>query len=86
MSQSSVKLAKLAIAYEKAFAVFFPAFATEMAELASAHLIEEGVTYLISFDGGGITCVRCRHASSNRYDVSECYCGFCHVFLGTAGS
>jgi hypothetical protein len=76
----SVRLAKLAIAYERAFAVFFPSPAHEMADLASAVMAEEGVPYWISPYGDSITCTKCRHTSRNLNDIERRYCGFCHVF------
>ena len=42
----AVKLAQLAIAFEQAHAVFFPAGAIEMAELGSAVMAEEGIGFL----------------------------------------
>jgi len=44
----AVKLAQLAIAFEQAHAVFFPASAVEMAELGSAVMSEEGIGFWIS--------------------------------------
>lgn len=76
----AVKLAQLAIAYEKAHAVFFPSPAQEMAELASAVMAEEGVPFWISPRGDSITCTKCRRTSHNLHDVENRYCGFCKIF------
>jgi hypothetical protein len=76
----SVRLARLAIAFEQAHAVFFPASALEMAELASAVCANEGVKYWISPYGDSITCTKCRNTSRNANDVEKRYCGFCKVF------
>lgn len=78
----AIELAKRAIAGEKAFAVFFPDPAKEMAELASAVMAEEGVRYWISPGGDSITCTKCRMRSNHPHDVGNRYCGFCHVFHG----
>jgi hypothetical protein len=80
MSESSKRLAWMAVAYERAFAVYFPDPAKEMAELASAHLAEEGERYLISPHGNSITCAACRCTSNHPEDVANLYCGNCHVF------
>ena len=79
----AVKLAQLAIAFEQAHAVFFPAGAIEMAELGSAVMAEEGIGFWISPDGLGITCTKCRRSSRNPNDVAQRYCGFCHEFHQT---
>lgn len=76
----AVKLAQLAIAYERATGVYFAAAALEMAELGSAVMAEEGVAYWISPGGDSITCTKCRHTSWSPNDVEQRYCGFCHVF------
>lgn len=81
---SAIALAKLAIAHRKAFGVYFPDVAEEMADLASAYLLENGVRYWISPMEDSITCVKCRHASHNPNDVKNRYCGFCHEFLNDA--
>lgn len=80
MPKSAIELAKLAIAFEKAHAVYFPASAHDMAELGSKILAEEGVPYWISPGGDSITCTKCRMTSRNPNDVVNRYCGFCHVF------
>ena len=80
----AVKLAQLAIAFEQAHAVFLPASAVEMAELASAVMAEEGVRYWISPGGDLITCTKCRRTSRNPHDVANRYCGFCHTFYPEA--
>ena len=79
-SDAAIRLAKLAIAYEHALAVYFPDPAREMAELASEVLAAAGVKYWISPWGDSITCTKCRKTSHNPNDVKERYCGFCHVF------
>lgn len=79
----AVKLAKLAIAFEQAHAVFFPASAVEMAELGSAVMAEEGIGYWISPDGRTITCTKCRRTSHNANDIEQLYCGFCQEFHQT---
>lgn len=76
----AVKLAQLAIVWEKAHAVYFPASAHEMAELGSAVMAEEGVRYWVSLTGDSITCMKCRQTSHNPNDVAQRYCGFCKVF------
>ncbi len=76
----TIQLAKLAIAWEKAHAVYFPASAHEMAELGSKILAEVGVRYWIGPHGDSITCTKCRNTSNHPSDVAEHYCGFCHVF------
>jgi hypothetical protein len=81
LDENAVNLAYLAIAFEQAHAVYFPASATEMAELASVYLLSNGVDYWISPGGDSITCTKCRHTSHNRNDVENRYCGFCHKFL-----
>jgi hypothetical protein len=80
MSEAARRLAQLAIAYEKAHEVFFPAAAEEMATLASLVMAEEGVRYWISPGGDSITCTKCRRTSRNPQDVAQRYCGHCHVF------
>lgn len=37
-------------------------------------------TFQISEDGKTITCLGCNRTSSHPRDVSDHYCGFCHVF------
>lgn len=76
----AVELAKLAIAYERATAVYFPDPAKDMAELASAVLTGEGVRYWIAPGGDSITCTKCRATSRNENDVVNRYCGNCHLF------
>ena len=80
MSDAALKLAKLAVAWETAHAVYFPASAHEMAELASTVCAEQGLKYWISQHGDSITCTTCRKTSHNPNDVENRYCGFCHVF------
>jgi len=77
---ASVRLAKLAVAFERAHAVYFPASAHEMGELGSKILAEEGVRYWISPGGDSITCAECRLTGNNPNDVQQHYCGFCHMF------
>lgn len=77
---ATVRLAKLAIAFEQAHAVFFPAGAHEMAELGSEICAEAGVKYWISPMGHSITCTKCRKTSRNPNDIEKRYCGFCKVF------
>lgn len=77
---AAVRLARLAIAYEQACAVYFPDPAREMAELASIVCAEAGVKYWISPWGDSITCTKCRKTSRHPKDVAERYCGACHVF------
>jgi len=81
MSQASKRLAWLAVAYENAFSVYFPAAAEEMAQMASRHLAEEGELYLLSPHGDSITCAVCRKTSRHPDDVKNRYCGSCHLFL-----
>jgi hypothetical protein len=76
----SVELAKRAIAFERAFAVYFPDPAKEMAQLARAHLLARGIRYWIG-PFGTITCVDCGMTSHNPHDVENRYCGYCHRFL-----
>jgi hypothetical protein len=45
--ESAARLAKFAIAFENAHAVFFPAGAHEMADLGVAYLLGVGITYWI---------------------------------------
>jgi hypothetical protein len=78
---SVVELAKLAIAYEKMHAVFFPFPAKQMAELGSRILLDLGIRHWISPGGDSITCATCRHISYNPHDVKEVYCGHCHEFV-----
>ncbi len=73
----AIQLAKLAIAYQKAFTIYFPDPAAEMAELATAYLLAEGIRYFLSADERAITCVRCRRTSYNLNDVAQRYCGYC---------
>lgn len=80
MSEASIHLARLAIAFEDAIAVYFPAGAHEMAAIASVVLAEAGVKYWISPGGDSITCTKCRNRSHSPNDVEKRYCGFCHVF------
>lgn len=75
-----IELAKLAVAWEKAHAVYFPASAKDMAEIGAAILKEEGIQYWISPRGDAITCVECRMTSFNKNDVASLYCGHCHRF------
>jgi hypothetical protein len=76
----AVELARLAIAWERAHAVFFPGSAKDMAELASSILIEAGYRYWISPGGDSIICAKCRNTSNNPHDVKELWCGHCHEF------
>jgi hypothetical protein len=76
-----IELAKHAVAFERAFAVYFPDPAKEMAELGRRVLLAQSLRYWISPDGRSITCVNCRMTSYNPHDVSEHYCGACHRFL-----
>jgi hypothetical protein len=80
-NESTVRLAKLALAYEKAFSVYFPDPAKEMAEISRDLLLSQGIRYWVSQDGISIICVRCGMTSHNPSDVAEKYCGFCHTFL-----
>lgn len=80
--KAAVRLAKFAIVLEKAHAVYFPAPAHEMAELASEVMIGEGILYWISSTGDAITCTKCRMTSYNPNDVAQRYCGHCRVFFG----
>jgi hypothetical protein len=73
-------LAKLAIAYEEAFRVFFPDPAREMAELASAVMAKAHIRFWVSPGGDSITCTTCRKTSHNANDVANRYCGHCHRF------
>jgi hypothetical protein len=82
----AVKLAQLAIAFEQAHAVFFPASAVEMADLASAVMAEEGIGFWISPHADSITCTKCRRTSRNPHDVANRYCGFCHEFHKEPGA
>jgi hypothetical protein len=79
--KAAIGLAKRAIAGEKAFGVYFPDPAKEMAELGSAVMADEGVRYWISPGGDSITCTKCHTTSHNPNDVEKRYCGSCHVFL-----
>jgi hypothetical protein len=81
----TIELAKRALAFQKAFEVYFPEPAREMGELASRLLIAAKVRYWISPDGRSITCVRCRLTSSHPRDVAEKYCTSCHSFLEGTG-
>jgi hypothetical protein len=76
-----VKLAQMAIAYEQAFAVYFPDPSREMAELASEVMDLCSVPYWISPGKDSITCTKCRKTSNNPNDVRYHYCGHCHLFL-----
>lgn len=76
-----IELAKRAIAFERAFAVYFPDPAKEIGELASRLLLAQGVKYWVAPDGRSITCVACRMTSYNPHDVAAHYCGACHRFL-----
>lgn len=78
---AEVLLAKFAIAYERAHAVYFPSSAVKMAELGSKIMAEYGIAYWISPYGDSITCTKCRMTSRNPNDVAERYCGACHKFL-----
>jgi hypothetical protein len=80
MSEAARRLAQLAIAYEKAHAVYFPHAAEIMALIASEVMAQEGVRYWISPGGDSITCTKCRKTSRNPQDVAQRYCGHCHVF------
>lgn len=81
MSLKSIALAKLVVAYERAVAVYFPAFTHEAADLASDHLAEEGIRYWLSPHGDAIVCTKCRMVSRNPEDVKNRYCGSCHAFM-----
>jgi hypothetical protein len=78
---ADIQLAKLAVAFEQAHAVYFPSSALEMAELGSKILAEYGIRYWISPYGDSITCTQCRKTSRNPNDVAQHYCGACHEFL-----
>lgn len=65
MSFAAIQLAKLAIVFEQAHAVYFPSSAHDMAAIASAVLLESGVEYFLSIHGDSITCTKCRKASRN---------------------
>lgn len=80
-NDSAVALAKLAIAYEKAHSVYYPAAAHQMAEPASFYLLSLDIEYWISPAGDSITCVRCRSTSRNVHDIENLYCGHCHAFF-----
>jgi hypothetical protein len=80
MSEAARRLAQLAIAYERAHAVYFPDAAGQMARFASEVMAEEGVGYWISPGGDSITCTKCRRTSHNPQDVAQRYCGCCKVF------
>jgi hypothetical protein len=84
--KASIELAKRAIAFERASAVYFPDPAKDMAELGSAVMAEEGVRYWISPGGDSITCTKCRLSSRNPHDVANRYCGSCHVFHDDEGA
>jgi hypothetical protein len=75
-----VTLAKLAIAFEPAFAVYFPDPAREMAEAASEVMTNLDIRYWISPFGDSITCTTCRKTSRNPNDIENHYCGHCHRF------
>lgn len=81
----AIRLAKLAIVYEKAHGVFFPSSAEEMAELGSQVLLAAGMRYFLSIDGRSIICAKCRNMSNNPNDVENRYCGACHEFLDGKG-
>ncbi len=76
-----VRLAKYAIAYERAFRVYFPDPAKDMAEAASAVMLSLGIRYWISPYGDTITCTKCHSTSSNPKDVENRFCGGCHEFM-----
>jgi hypothetical protein len=78
--RAAIELAILAVAWEKAHAVYFPDSAREMAGLASAFLVDNGILCWISPAGDSITCAACRNTSRNPNDVATRYCGFCHTF------
>lgn len=42
--------------------------------------VPRGTTYIVSPDRETITCLICRRTSHHPMDVSERYCGNCHVF------
>ena len=76
----TVQLAKSAVAFERAIAIYFPGAAKEIAELGRRVLLEKGIRYWISPFGAAITCVTCGLTSHNPHDVAEHYCGACHRF------
>jgi hypothetical protein len=76
-----IELAKRALAFQKAFAVYFPDPAREMGDLAARILTSLGVHYWLSPRGDSITCVSCRLTSNHPTDVAEKYCGACRRFL-----
>ena len=76
-----VRLAKLAIAYEKAFRVYFPDPAKDLAEAGSAVLLSLGIRCWVSAYGDAITCVKCGNTSHNAKDVENRFCGACHEFM-----
>jgi hypothetical protein len=78
--KAAVALAVHAIAYEKAFAVYFPAPARAMAEAAAVVPAAEGIDWCVGPGGDSIACVRCRNVSHHPADVAHFYCGCCHVF------
>lgn len=86
MSVAAAELAKRAIAFEHAFAVYFPAPAKDMAELASTVMDELGIDYWISPDRRSITCTTCRKGSYNPMDIANLYCGACKKFHRPAPS
>jgi len=77
-------LAKSAVAFERAIAIYFPGAAKEIAELGRRVLLDKGVRYWISPGGQSITCLACGLTSYNPHDVREHYCGGCHRFLHDA--
>jgi len=78
---SAVSLAKMAIVWERAHEVYFPASAHEMAEVGAKILAAYGIEYWLSADGTSITCAKCRRTSHSPHDVEQRYCGACHEFL-----
>lgn len=79
-AKAAVMLAIHVIAFSDAFAVYFPAPAKDLAEMATRTLADEGIEYWIAPGGTSITCVKCRLSSSNPHDVANRYCGACHEF------
>jgi hypothetical protein len=76
----TLHLAKLAVAWSKAFAVYFPGPAEEIGKLGAEILLDADIRYWISPWGDSITCVTCRLTSRHPDDVRNHYCGHCHVF------
>lgn len=83
VSKDVLELAKRAVAFERAFAVYFPSPAEEMAGLGRSILEAEGIDYWISPDGRSIICVACGRGSSNPNDIEKGYCGACCKFHRT---